>query len=304
MWPERGEGMKNSFFINGLASFLMVSAMWAPVSPTWADEVISDDPSLNEVIPPSVDAAVTEAIVSDPVLMQEISEAIEENWPAIEKEAIEATGVENGDEVPATTQPSTGGDAPLIEVVETAPVPTADSATPAMERASRERIRWQRMFGLDFELGLPLSPGLTFTITPIRALTIGIGGASIGFTATAKVELTLNIIPIFVNSKWTPTVTVGYRYVYFTGLAEAIAANAGVTDLGVPGLDFGIKGMGMNMVTTFVGLERVGNKGFHFGLRAGRIMQVGDSFGRTDEDGVVLSNVQSYAALLILGRRF
>jgi hypothetical protein len=181
-------------------------------------------------------------------------------------------------------------------------------AKPPVEKSKEKagpRESWERIFGWDFELGVPSGLGIGINVTPVRPITVTVGVSTpLGVTVTAKAEVTLNILPIFVNSRWTPTVTVGYRYVHFTGLTDAAIDLASAGALADSDIAFQLKGTGLHMVTAMAGLEYVGRKGFHFGLRAGRVVQLGESIGQTDESGLVLSNFQSWSVLLLFGRRY
>jgi hypothetical protein len=154
-------------------------------------------------------------------------------------------------------------------------------------------------------MGVPSGLGISLNVTPIRPITVSVGVTTpLGVTVTAQAEVTLNIIPIFMNARWTPTVTVGYRYVHFTGLTDMAIELATAGALADSDIAFQVKGTGLHMVTAMAGLEYVGKKGFHFGLRAGRVMQVGQSVGQSDESGLVFSNFQSWSVLLLFGRRY
>jgi hypothetical protein len=154
-------------------------------------------------------------------------------------------------------------------------------------------------------LGAPSGVGVSINVTPIRPITISVGVSTpLGVTVTAQAEVTLNILPIFMNARWTPTVTVGYRYVHFTGLTDMAIDLASGGALADSDIAFQVQGMGLDMVNAMVGIEYVGKRGFHFGLRAGRTVQVGSSVGQSDETGIVLSNLQSWTVLLLFGRRY
>ena len=198
--------------------------------------------------------------------------------------------------------------APLPQPSASPVAPVEKPAKPPVEKSKKKagpRESWERIFGWDFELGVPSGLGIGINVTPVRPITVTVGVSTpLGVTVTAKAEVTLNILPIFVNSRWTPTVTVGYRYVHFTGLTDAAIDLASAGALADSDIAFQLKGTGLHMVTAMAGLEYVGRKGFHFGLRAGRVVQLGESIGQTDESGLVLSNFQSWSVLLLFGRRY
>jgi len=161
------------------------------------------------------------------------------------------------------------------------------------------------VFGWDFTMGVPSGVGLAINVTPIRPITVAVGVTTpLGVTVTAHADVTLNILPIFFNSRWTPTVTVGYRYVHFTGLTDAAIDLISAGQLEQSDIAFQIKGTGLHMVSALAGLEYVSRKGFHFGLRGGYIWQLGDSVGQDDESGVVFSGFRSWSVLLMFGRRY
>jgi hypothetical protein len=146
---------------------------------------------------------------------------------------------------------------------------------------------------------------MSINVTPIRPITVSVGVSTpLGVTVTAQADVTLNILPIFFNSRWTPTVTVGYRYVHFTGLTDSAIGLISGGQLEDSGVAFQLKGTGLHMVTAMTGLEYVSRKGFHFGLRGGYIWQIGESVGQTDESGVVFSDFRSWSVLLLFGRRY
>ncbi len=291
-----------------------------------------------------LDSAVSETVAQDPEVMAAIAEAVEETWPKIESELPSSPPVVEGEETPSPS-PSVDGipaPAPSVEVpVAPAPAPSVEApvapapqpqpstipsvvplpqpsaspvapvekpAKPPVEKSKKKagpRESWERIFGWDFELGVPSGLGIGINVTPVRPITVTVGVSTpLGVTVTAKAEVTLNILPIFVNSRWTPTVTVGYRYVHFTGLTDAAIDLASAGALADSDIAFQLKGTGLHMVTAMAGLEYVGRKGFHFGLRAGRVVQLGESIGQTDESGLVLSNFQSWSVLLLFGRRY
>jgi hypothetical protein len=257
-----------------------------------------------------LDAAVNEAVLENPEVAEAIENAIAEQWPEVEA-ALPEQPEAAPSPAPSAEPEAAPSPAPSLEAGAPTPVFSAGpsngpapspSATPSAPRA---RESWDRVFGWDFILGVPSGVGFAINVTPIRPITVSVGVSTpLGVTVTAQAEVTLNILPIFMNSRWTPTVTVGYRYVHFTGLTDRAIDLASGGALAQSDIAFEVKGTGLHMVNAMVGLEYVGKKGFHFGLRAGRLMQVGSSVGQTDESGLVLSNLQSWSVLLMFGRRY
>jgi len=262
-----------------------------------------------------LDSAVNEAILEDPEVARAIEDALEQQWPAVEATLPEQP-VAEASPAPSPEQPQAPSlesptAAPSLEPGSPSPVFSAGpSERPApspseLPSVPRSRESWDRVFGWDLMLGAPSGVGISINVTPIRPITISVGVSTpLGVTVTAQAEVTLNILPIFMNARWTPTVTVGYRYVHFTGLTDMAIDLASGGALAESDIAFQVQGMGLHMVNAMVGIEYVGKRGFHFGLRAGRTVQVGSSVGQSDETGIVLSNLQSWTVLLLFGRRY
>gem|GEM_PF-5289449 len=273
----------------------------------------------------ALDQAVNEELMSNPELMEAVQDALDQEWPAIEA-TLPASPEEMASDTPAgeaTPEPAPSpvptpepapSPVPTVEAPAPSPAPSvvapAPIATSAPDRAAPPRSQgpresWDRVFGWDFTMGVPSGVGLAINVTPIRPITVAVGVTTpLGVTVTAHADVTLNILPIFFNSRWTPTVTVGYRYVHFTGLTDAAIDLISAGQLEQSDIAFQIKGTGLHMVSALAGLEYVSRKGFHFGLRGGYIWQLGDSVGQDDESGVVFSGFRSWSVLLMFGRRY
>jgi hypothetical protein len=157
-------------------------------------------------------------------------------------------------------------------------------------------------FGVDFQAGAPLGVGAEFHYTIVAPITVGAGIDTNGATVAVTAEATVNILPIFMNSRWTPTVTVQFSHIVFTGMSDTLLKKYNPY-LAQQGVDMHTSGMGMNAVTVMGGLDYVGPSGFHFNISAGRMMQIGTA-STSDDNPAEFSGIHSLVVQVAVGYQF
>jgi hypothetical protein len=120
---------------------------------------------------------------------------------------------------------STPGNRPMIQVMRPAPQAgqshlmlatifdgTGDATAPQMQRRA----------GVDLRVGAPMGVGIEFHYTIVAPVRVGVALDTSLATYAVTAEATVSILPIFVESRWTPTVTVAFSHVQFTGMSDSI----------------------------------------------------------------------------------
>ncbi|HTL12397.1 MAG TPA: hypothetical protein VL588_07905 [Bdellovibrionota bacterium] len=159
-------------------------------------------------------------------------------------------------------------------------------------------------FGIDGQISFPFGVGVMATYRVFAPLQFGVGVSTTGATVGITADATLRVLPLFMDARWTPTVSVEFTHVRFTGLADD-AITEFAPYLAQQGVQVSLAGGWLNAVTVMGGVEYSGPKGFHFTAQFGRVFQVGDSGGMSGEGGgVVLRGWQSWVGVIGLGYEF
>jgi len=166
-----------------------------------------------------------------------------------------------------------------------------------------------RRFGVDFVLGFPTGIGVSFRYTPIAPITLEVGVDSSLIAYSFSGEVTVNILPIFMDAKWTPFVSVGYRHIRFTPLVDEAIETLSVHDhLARQNVqtEITLDGTSLHAMSFLGGIDYVGSNGFHFQVSFGRLVQIGSSHlgGHDYFESVEIQNAQSYLGFIKFGKQF
>jgi hypothetical protein len=175
-----------------------------------------------------------------------------------------------------------------------------------IEKKNQSALKHQRSarsVGLDARLAILQGAGIAGNYTPVSAVTIEGSFFHNYFSYTFSADVVINIIPIFVDTRWTPVVSVGIQHLRFNDRLDTIFADA-LEALADEGIDLAFDGMGLNFVSLLGGIDYMGRRGFRFQLRGGRLEQIGPSMGYNSEDGIELRNWGIYTGFIGFGYQF
>jgi hypothetical protein len=156
-------------------------------------------------------------------------------------------------------------------------------------------------------LGVPVGLGIDLVVAPIPPVMVYAGVDSNSLLVSGHLEAQFNPLLLFWRSAWTPFIRGGYARVAFTGLADEIRDAAAPNlddDLEAVGTGIRLAGTQMNLLSIGGGLDFLSREGFHFQIYGGRSSSVGESSGRTDEEGVVITSYQTWTGNVALGWLF
>jgi hypothetical protein len=238
-------------------------------------------------------------VVSDPVTSALMQKTLQQPEVGAALQAGALSGNAHGGGSRAT------GGSRMIEVQEGHPVTANSSGSSHLVLASLigdGNLKAAKRMGADVRIGVPLGLGVEFHYHIIAPLKVGLAVDTSALAVAVSAEATVNILPIFVDTHWELTVTVGFTHIQFTGLADSTMAKFNPY-LSEQGVDANLSGVGLNAITLLGGFGYVTEGGFHFSVAAGRLIQIGRSSGE-DDNGPVLSHLNTLMVQIALGYEF
>ncbi len=170
-----------------------------------------------------------------------------------------------------------------------------DSGKAACEDDSRSKLH----FGVGGHIGFPLGAGVDVNYAPLKALTLTGSVDTNAFTVGLSGTATWNILPTFMKAAWTPTLSLGYSHVIFTGLADQLVNSSTMAQQ--YGFKLDTSGAAMDFATPALGVDYRAHSGFDFNVSAGQMFQLGSM---TTPDGIGLNNWKIYFVKIGAGAYF
>ncbi len=183
-----------------------------------------------------------------------------------------------------------------------------DEVQPGNDRRRMFSIRGRLFVPYGF-FGAPGTVGLEFSVRPWAPLELLVAGDSNGLILGTEAQANLLLLPLFGSkSRFTPYVGGGVQLIHFLQTGDMLLEEfypdwaSAARSLGREAIRF--EGTKVLTGKLEVGIDFVARRGFSFQMSGSRIMQLGDSFGRDVDDGVVFRGWQSWGFKTALGYSF